>query len=345
MAGWDALYCAVTLSTTGQWTISLTGCDTLAGTYLDMVGQSMTFSASGIYTFTGLPDFVKIVATEDSGSAACTVQTMPVVSTGSATGSEINLDTSGHIQVDVASTTGTANVAVVSSATTLPAETVVAGASSVLGKIGTIPATTGYIFAACNASGANYSRVDWRYKSDNAHTRQMYRARSNVLSGTLTFADADPVENGDTFVLNGLTFTAVTSGAVAASHEYNMGADNAAAAAACAALLITANGVPGLTAATVTTPAGTDVITLTSGTNTVLQFSQGTSGAAEIAWADTTLASLIEHGSATTAVAAITTTSGKHYEQYVDGWPWLFYGLTNTDGDAATVVVGATLYL
>lgn len=97
--GYTDLWCGVTLSTTGTWTISLTASNTLAGTYYDLTGQSVTLTATGAHVFHGVPDWVKVVATEDSGSAACTVVTMPV-SVGGSGGAEINLDTSGNVQVE-----------------------------------------------------------------------------------------------------------------------------------------------------------------------------------------------------------------------------------------------------
>lgn len=57
-----------------------------------------------------------------------------------------------------------------------------------------------------------------------------------------------------------------------------------------------------------------------------------------------TLASLIAHGAAVTGVAANSTTAGTFYEQWVDGWPYCYLGLSNTTGGASTVTVGATKY-
>jgi hypothetical protein len=94
------------------------------------------------------------------------------------------------------------------------------------------------------------------------------------------------------------------------------------------------------------------VITLSPGTPagtsgelaSTIQFGQGTSDANEIAFASTTLASLIIYGDAVSSVAANSTTAGTIYEQWVDGYPYAYLGITNNDGAAAaTIVVGASL--
>ena len=238
------------------------------------------------------------------------------------------------------------NLRIVSGAPNLESEVVVAGAASTLGKIGVLP-TTGTLYVAVNASGANYSRCDWRIQHTQASNITFYRARTNVLSGTLTLTDATAVDDGDTCVINGLTFTAESTedDADASERKYWTGASNAAAAVNLAALLSDATyGIPGLTSATAAAVDTTDVITLVSGTNTALQFAQGTSDANEIAWASTTLASLIkDEGGERTAVAANNTTAGTKYEQWVDGWPWLFCSVYQSSGSDSTVVVGATL--
>lgn len=230
-------------------------------------------------------------------------------------------------------------------------EKILAGATSVLGKIGTVPvAGTLYVRCPCESGpGPATSAVDWRILCDKAHTVTFYKARTNVLSGTITLTDATAVDDTDTFELNGLTFTAETTAtdAILASRMWAH-TSQAAGAAALSALLTNATyGVPGIGTITVTAPTTTDVLTLTSGTNTALHFNQGTSATNEIAWANTTLASLIvdSDAPARTGLAAITTNTGTLYRQYADGWPQLYVGVTNNDGAAAaTMVVGATLH-
>jgi len=219
--------------------------------------------------------------------------------------------------------------------------TVVAGAASTLGKIGTLAATTGYIVAVVDCSSQPITTVDWLVTCDNQWTYQLAFARSNPLACTLTYTDATAVDNTDTFVLNGLTFTAVTSGAVAASHEYNMGADNAAAAANCAALLLTVNGLPGIAGCVVTSPTTTDVLTISCGTATCLQFSQGTSASNEVAYVDTTLANLYLDGAVSGTQAITSTYKGARVTQTLNGYEWAAIKVNNIDGDAATVTVTA----
>lgn len=69
----------------------------------------------------------------------------------------------------------------------------------------------------------------------------------------------------------------------------------------------------------------------------------GTAGA-HCAVANGTLANLIlDEGSSRTGLAANSTTAGTLYEVYADGFPHLYAGITNTEGDAGTYVVGCTL--
>jgi hypothetical protein len=215
------------------------------------------------------------------------------------------------------------------------------GSDGGYGKIGTILAA-GVTYVRCPVSDLT-GRVKWRVKADKTHTVQLYVAEANVLSGTLTLSDATVVDDGDTFVLCGLTFTgeATEGDASAAARKYWLGANNAEAAVNLTALLNHATyGVPGLTF-TVAAVAATDVITIAATYATALHFAQGTSAANEIAFANTTLASLEKDGAPGSATAAETTTSGYTIEQYNDGLvPYL--GITNNDGaDAMTPIISA----
>lgn len=213
-----------------------------------------------------------------------------------------------------------------------------------LGKIGTIPATTGTLLVMCDNTD-HAAQIDWRIKSDKQYSVQFYRSRT-IPTATITFADATAVDDGDTFVLNGLTFTAESTegDASAAARKYWTGANNAAAAVNCAALLSnTTYGILGASAAAAAVSA-TDVITITPTTATVLQFAQGTSDANEVAWADTRIASLTKEPSGLyAAVAANSTTSnGDLFTQWIDGWDYAWAYISNGTGDAQTVTVAAT---
>ena len=219
------------------------------------------------------------------------------------------------------------------------------GSTGGLGKITTEPAA-GILYVRMDCAPNTHS-VEWVIECNKAHAVQFYRAESNVLGGTITLADAHTVGDEDTCVLNGLTYTAEATeeDAVASERKFWTGANNAAAAANLAALLTNATyGVPGITASVAAVDA-TDVITIAATTATTLQFGQGTSASNEIAWANTTLASLVKDGTATSSIADNSSTAGTLYRQVVYGWPYAYAAITNSDGaDAATIIVKATAY-
>ena len=220
-----------------------------------------------------------------------------------------------------------------------------AGTGSTTGLCGTV-LNTGKIYVALDCSATPVSGADWGISSDQQYTYQLFRSRQNELTATITLTDATAVDADDTFILNGLTFTAKTSGAVVANREYNLGADNAAAAVNLAALLTNATyGVPGIAIA-ITSPTTTDVLTITCTTATTLHFAQGSSAASEIAWVDNTLANLWVHAVVSGNTAANSTTRGLIVNQAtVNGWPWCYLCLTNTSGSAAaTFAVRAIRY-
>ena len=77
----------------------------------------------------------------------------------------------------------------------------------------------------------------------------------------------------------------------------------------------------------------------------VIQFGQGTSDANEIAFAETTLASLVIDGAATVDAVANSTSAGTIYSQTMNGWEYGYIGVTNkSGGDAAALVIAATLH-
>jgi len=238
------------------------------------------------------------------------------------------------------------NLRVISASTVLADATTVAGASSTLGKIGTV-ANAAELLIKFDASDGNYTRVLWTAACDQTHDIRWYRARTVVTGATITFADAKPIDDGDTFVLNGLTFTAETTeeDAVASERKY-YAPDQATAAVNCAALLQHATyGVPGITASAAAVSA-TDVITIVQGTASVLQFAKGTSDADEIVFAATGKTSLIADDSINPPLSSVATTAAVGsliYEQYIDGFPYAYMGVTNKSGSAAaTMVITAT---
>jgi len=217
------------------------------------------------------------------------------------------------------------------------------GAASTYGLTTGTVANAAKIYVALDCSDFPVSGVDWGIKSDQQYTYQLFRSHQNELTATIVFTDATAVDNNDPVILNGITFTAKTSGAVAASHEYNLGADNGAAATNFAAA-VTAY-VPGVAAVSVA-GAGIDTVTLTCTDATCLQFSRSTTDANEMAYTDNTLGSLWTHAAVSANQAANNTTRGIVLNQAsVNGWEWCFLCLTNTSGgSAATFEVRALRY-
>lgn len=220
------------------------------------------------------------------------------------------------------------------------------GSEGGLGKIGTIAAAA-TLYVVCPVSDGT-KRVKWIVATDKAFTVQRYIAEANPLAFTLTLADATVVDDGDTFLLNGETYTAeATEGdAAAASRKFWTGASNAAAAVNLAALLgNAAYGLPGFEYS-VAAVAATDVITALATTATTLQFGQGGSAANEVAFAETTVTGLMLDG-ATVADATATGTAGAPrlvVEHENDGFVSVL-GLTNNDGAAAmTAIVKAARF-
>jgi hypothetical protein len=110
--------------------------------------------------------------------------------------------------------------------TGLRAEHFLAGASSRTGRIGTL-AISGVMFARLDADDGKYERAEWLVKSDKAHAVQLYKSRVPADSVTITLGTAD-LDNGDTAVVNGKTFTAHTDTTVAATGQYAIDGNAAA---------------------------------------------------------------------------------------------------------------------
>jgi len=207
-----------------------------------------------------------------------------------------------------------------------------------------------YVRADCTKIGPGTSYVDWRVKANKASTILAYRTRTNVLGGTITLDDGADVDDGDTFKLNGLTFTAESTedDADAAERKYYITGTAADDIVALAALLNDATyGVPGLqftVASLVITITPKATTALPNGAPTIL-FQQGTSAASEIAFANTTLASLVRDSSFTSVTGADnSTTSGTIYKQSADGYPFCWLGYTDTSSAETTLTIGATIH-
>ena len=87
-SGRNALLIYFTSSLTDKnWTIKVQGCETRNGTYSDcyelantgsMAAMSYQLNSSRIFLFKGIPDWIKIVATEDADGATVTVKVQPL---------------------------------------------------------------------------------------------------------------------------------------------------------------------------------------------------------------------------------------------------------------------------
>lgn len=69
---------------TGAWTMKLQGAITSDGTYMDLYDSNGNLMSTGSITadrmqlFVGLPEFIKVVATEDTDGATMTVKVQPI---------------------------------------------------------------------------------------------------------------------------------------------------------------------------------------------------------------------------------------------------------------------------
>ena len=220
------------------------------------------------------------------------------------------------------------------------AETVVAGAASVLGKIGTVAAAAiVYVRVPCALTVPATLKAAIRIQCDKAWAATFYKSRTVANAPTITLASP---QADDTVIINGLTFTGKTAQTLATRQfKQDVGDGDEAAVSLAACINDATYGVPGVTAV-----AALHVVTLTATTATTTQCVTGVGGA-RITCAQAILTSLTKINNAPHVVggAANNTTAGTEYEVYADGHPHLYVGLTNNDGAAAaTFVVGATLY-
>ncbi len=85
--GFNGVLIDFAISGAANWTISITGCDTSTGTFKavyelantgTMTAMSYQLNANRIFVFKGVPDFIKVVATEDAGAETVTVKAQPI---------------------------------------------------------------------------------------------------------------------------------------------------------------------------------------------------------------------------------------------------------------------------
>ena len=219
----------------------------------------------------------------------------------------------------------------------IAAETIVAGAASVLGKIGTsAQSAILYVRVPCAASTPATSRAHVRIKCDKIHSGTFYAARSVLNAPTITLASA---QANDTVIVNGLTFTAHTDTTVAATGQFSIAGSDEDDAHELMTCINTRFAALGLSA----THSG-GIVTLTATTATTTQCVTGVGGA-RIVCASAILASLnkLKLAPHFTGAAANSSWNGDVYEVPVDGYPHIYVALVNTEAAAATFEVGGTL--
>ena len=80
----NAALVAVDFTGSGSWTVKLQGALTSDGVYKDLYDNNGSLLSTGsisadrIQLFVGLPENIKVVATEDSGTASITVKVQPI---------------------------------------------------------------------------------------------------------------------------------------------------------------------------------------------------------------------------------------------------------------------------
>ena len=85
--GFNGILIDFAISGAANWTISITGCDTDTGTFKavyelantgTMTAMSYQLNANRIFVFKGVPNYIKVVATEDAGAETVTVKAQPI---------------------------------------------------------------------------------------------------------------------------------------------------------------------------------------------------------------------------------------------------------------------------
>lgn len=85
--GFNGVLIDFTISGAANWTISITGCDEATGTFKPVYEQvntgtmtllSYQLNSNRIFGFKGVPNYIKVVATEDAGAETVTVKAQPI---------------------------------------------------------------------------------------------------------------------------------------------------------------------------------------------------------------------------------------------------------------------------
>ncbi len=223
------------------------------------------------------------------------------------------------------------------------AETVVAGAASVLGKIGTVAAAAiVYVRVPCASASPATLKAAIRIWCDKSWSAIFYKARTvcNAPTMTLTSVQADQYVD-----VNGLRYTGKAAENTAARQFDRSGTDIAAATSLVNCINAATYGVPGLTAANAAGASNVVTLTATTATTTQCVPSAGTIVCAQAILASLTRIYDAPHVTGGQANTGANATAGTEYTVYADGHPHIYVGLKNDDAvNAATFVVGATLY-
>jgi len=83
--GYNAVLVHVDITDSGAWTIKIQGALTPSDTYVDWYDSNGVLMSTGSISadqgiiFVGIPDTIKVVATEDTNGATLTVKVQPIV--------------------------------------------------------------------------------------------------------------------------------------------------------------------------------------------------------------------------------------------------------------------------
>lgn len=85
--GFNGVLIDFAITGAANWTISITGCDTSTGTFKNvyeqantgaMVQMSYQLNSNRIFVFKGVPNYIKVVATEDVNGQTVTIKAQPI---------------------------------------------------------------------------------------------------------------------------------------------------------------------------------------------------------------------------------------------------------------------------
>jgi hypothetical protein len=82
--GFNGILIDFAITGAANWTISITGCDTDTGTFKNVyltdstTQMSLQLNANRVWSWKGVPNYIKVVATEDADGQTVTVKAQPI---------------------------------------------------------------------------------------------------------------------------------------------------------------------------------------------------------------------------------------------------------------------------